>query len=86
MSDLSLIMLSAMYETVGIVSVEEHGMVGGLGSAIAELLLDQAVARPRLKRLAVPDGHFAPVGSQQTLRKVIGDIEGAVLSMLAVTA
>ena len=49
-------MLAAGRETPAILAVEEHNRSGGLGSAIAEVLMDHGV-HPRFHRLAVPDEH-----------------------------
>ena len=51
--------LAAARETRGIVTAEEGIIHGGLGSAVAELLVQQHPARMRI--LGVP--HFAPTGS-----------------------
>ena len=41
-----------------IVTVEEHSLYGGLGSAVAEFLAERADP-PILKRMAIPDRYFA---------------------------
>jgi transketolase len=48
--------LAAGRETPAILTVEEHNRSGGLGSAVAEVLMDHGV-HPRLHRHAVPDEH-----------------------------
>jgi transketolase len=55
-------------EKVDIVSIEEHNLIGGLGSAIAEYLCDVA-AGIKLKRIGVPDTFSHLVGDQETQRK-----------------
>ena len=56
-----------------IISVEEHNVIGGLGSAIAEALLSGNVERvPQLKRLGLQDVYTSIVGSQSYLRKHYG--------------
>lgn len=52
--------LKAARETAGIVTCEEHSIHGGLGSAIAEVVVSQHPTR--MKILGVP-GIFAPTGS-----------------------
>jgi transketolase len=54
------IIVHAAQETAGIVSVEEHTVVGGLGSAVAEVVVTSHPVPMRL--LGVP-GIFAPTGS-----------------------
>ncbi len=48
--------LLAASETGGLLTVEEHNITGGLGSAVAEVLAD-AGAVTRLRRHGVPDEH-----------------------------
>jgi transketolase len=61
--------LSAAAETRGIVTAEEHHLVGGLGGAVAELL---AVERPtRMRMVGMPDA-FAMVGPTVPLRAKYG--------------
>jgi transketolase len=57
--------------------VEEHNIIGGLGSAIAEVLMDNDV-RPRIfKRLGINDVYSKHVGDQEYLRFMSGlDSEG----------
>lgn len=57
-----------------IVSIEEHSRVGGLGSAIAELLMDnnQGTPPPRLLRLGLPDKFISEYGSQDFLLECYG--------------
>jgi len=51
-----------------VVTVEEHSVVGGLGSAVLEALSDAIVgALPPVKRLGIPDRFSAHYGSQQLL-------------------
>ncbi len=56
-----------------IISVEEHNVIGGLGSAIAESLLAGKLNKvPRLRRLGLQDVYTSVVGSQSYLRKQYG--------------
>jgi transketolase len=51
-----------------VVTVEEHNLVGGLGSAVLEALADgMAGALPPVKRLGIPDRFSVHYGSQQAL-------------------
>lgn len=54
-----------------IVTVEEHNIVGGFGSAVAEVLSEQ-VTKARLLRIGLNDTYSAIVGSQQYLRRQFG--------------
>lgn len=64
--------LSAAEETGGILTVEEHGLVGGLGSAVAECLMDAGVSPRFFHRLAFRDGFMPVAGTQAYLRKLAG--------------
>ncbi len=61
--------ISAARETHGIVTVEEHTVFGGLGSAVAEVVV-QTVPVP-MRILGVP-GVFAPTGSAEFLFEHFG--------------
>jgi transketolase len=48
-----------------VLTVEEHSQVGGLGSAVAEVLAEvDWVRRPRFARVALPDAYLDKYGSQ----------------------
>jgi transketolase len=63
---------AAAQETGGIVTVEEHGLNGGLGSAVAEACMDFGCVPPMFLRLGLPDEFVSAVGSQSYLRKKYG--------------
>jgi transketolase len=48
--------MAAATETAAVMTVEEHNVTGGLGSAVAETLLDTGVST-RFMRVGVPDVH-----------------------------
>lgn len=50
-----------------VISVEEHVLAGGFGSAILELINTHNLKGVQLKRLGLPD-HFIPHGSQARMR------------------
>src|SRR3989344_9351072 len=54
-----------------LISVEEHSVIGGLGSALAEVLAEDVSAAP-LVRLGVPDEFPKTIGSQDYLRDHYG--------------
>jgi transketolase len=65
-----------------IVTIEEHGLVGGLGSLVVEFLADNNKQIPVL-RIGVQDKYIKEVGTQQYLRKVLGlDAEGIFKTIL----
>ena len=55
-------------EMPALVTIEEHVRTGGLGSLVADVLLDAGVMPQRLRRIALPDAHSSIVGSQEYLR------------------
>ncbi len=59
----------AAWETGAILTCEEHTIFGGLGSAVAEIVVEQAPVP--MKRLGVP-GIFAPTGSANFLLDKFG--------------
>lgn len=61
--------IKAAQETGRIITVEEHNMSGGLGSAVAEVLVDEGCTNVKMKRIALPDIYVHEVGSQQWLRE-----------------
>jgi len=61
--------IAAARETGAIVTAEEHSIFGGLGSAVAEVVVDYAPVP--MKRLGVP-GIFAPTGSAEFLLDEFG--------------
>jgi transketolase len=64
--------LAAARETQAIVTVEEHSITGGLGSAVAEVLAEQSERHVCLKRIGLPPTFSSHVGSQEYLRAMYG--------------
>ena len=62
----------AAKETGRIITVEEHNLSGGLGSAVAEVLADEGCLDVKMKRMALPDVFVHEVGSQAYLRGLYG--------------
>ena len=56
-----------------IVTVEEHTLVGGLGSAVVDALVEHLPgATPPIKRLGIPDAFAHKYGSQDDLMEIYG--------------
>ncbi|MCH8815329.1 MAG: hypothetical protein IH957_09590 [Chloroflexi bacterium] len=56
-----------------LVTLEEHVLAGGLGSAVAEVLVDRLETRlPVLKRIGLPDAFPTEYGSQETMMETFG--------------
>lgn len=79
------IIIKAAKETKAIITLEEHNIIGGLGSAVAEVLAEnhQSV---KFKRLGVPDEYPHVVGSQKFLRQKYGllakQVAGTIINAL----
>ena len=55
-----------------VITVEEHGRLGGFGSAVAEWLASQKQPRARLLTLGTPDQFLLYTGNQEEARKNFG--------------
>jgi len=65
--------LSAIKGVKTVVTVEEHTRIGGLGSAIVELLSDQTnIEVPRVTRIGLPDAFPTQYGSQDSMMETYG--------------
>ena len=75
--------LSAARETPAIFTIEEHSIVGGLGGAVSETLME-ASSRPSLfKRIGLDGSFSSKVGDQNYLREQYGlDVPGIVRTVL----
>ena len=77
--------LRAARETKAILTLEEHNIIGGLGSAVAEVLAEEA-AGVAFKRLGIRDTFSYGVGSQEFHFKqrglTVGAVQEAVLNLL----
>lgn len=62
------LLVRSVKQTKAIVTVEEHSIIGGLGSAVAEVLVDYKINVP-FKRLGVTDKFPAGAGSQEFMLK-----------------
>jgi transketolase len=76
--------IKASEEIGKIVTVDNHNIYGGLGSAVAEVLVENAPAR--MKRVGVKDV-FGKSGTNEQMQEKFGlraeDIEKEALNMLA---
>ena len=69
----------AAKETGLIVSVEEHCMTGGLGSAVAEVIAEECPGGAAFQRIALPDKFPPEVGGRAYLREIYGLSVGGIV-------
>ena len=62
----------AAENTGGIITIEEHNLSGGLGSAVAEVICDEALSPKVFKRIALPDVNVSLIGHQEWIREQYG--------------
>ncbi|MFY9819839.1 MAG: transketolase C-terminal domain-containing protein [Thermoanaerobaculia bacterium] len=73
--------LAAARETGAIFTLEQHSVIGGLGSAVAEVLAESGLT-VKFKRIGLPSAFSPRVGSQQYLEAQNGlDEEGVLRSV-----
>ena len=61
--------LESAQETKVIFTIEEHSLIGGLGSAVAEVLAETDSKKVLFRRFALPDRYLKDIGSQEYLRR-----------------
>jgi len=64
--------LAAAQQTKAIITVEEHSIIGGLGSAVAEVLAEMQGNFRLFRRLSVGDSFPRVIGDQEYLRQACG--------------
>lgn len=62
-----------------IVTVEDHSVIGGLGSAVAEVLIEEGLYEWTFKRMGYPDVFPAGYGTQDELRAAYGLTKDAIM-------
>lgn len=77
--------IAAASETGAVFTVEEHSIIGGLGGAVAETLLESGVAPRVFRRIGLPGTQFSSkVGDQDYLRAEFGlDAAGITKNIVA---
>jgi transketolase len=73
---------AAARETGAIATLEQHSVIGGLGSAVAEVLAELPGDRVRFRRIGVPSAFSERVGSQKWLEQLHGLDEPGVLAQV----
>jgi 1-deoxy-D-xylulose-5-phosphate synthase len=62
-----------------IITVEEHSLMGGFGSAVLECLADEGITNVSVRRIGIPD-HFVDQGPQDLLRQKYGITAGRIVA------
>ncbi len=70
--------LKAAQQTGRIITAEDHNIIGGLGSAVAEVLSESDIP-VRFKRLGIPD-KFAPIGLHEDIMSILGIDSNGIIS------
>jgi transketolase len=86
--------LAAARETHAIFTLEEHSILGGLGSAVAEVLAEADIRKIPFKRIGVPPAFSPHIGSQEYMQERHGltpeaiakTIENTILQVVPSTA
>jgi transketolase len=77
--------LTAARETAAIFTLEEHSIIGGLGGAVAEVLMEAGESGLVFRRIGLPDAFSTIVGDQDYLRAQYGlDTAGILQTVKAV--
>ena len=72
--------LDAVKSVDSVITYEEHNIIGGLGSAVAELLAEAELDNhPRFKRIGIPDVFADEYGSQDSIMDNMGMSVSAVV-------
>jgi transketolase len=55
-----------------VLTLEEHSVIGGLGSAVVDVLIERGGPLPAMRRLGIPDAFVEHYGSQDDLMELYG--------------
>lgn len=73
-------------QTAGILTIEEHSLIGGLGSAVAEVLAEEGGAPVPFRRLGTPDAFCRLHAEHRELEEAFGlDAQGIARAAKALT-
>lgn len=71
---------AAVRETAAVITIEEHSVIGGLGSAVAEYIAEHGASGTRFRRMGVPSAFSTEIGSQEHLLAFYGLTEDAIVA------
>ncbi|HOK57306.1 MAG TPA: transketolase C-terminal domain-containing protein [bacterium] len=76
------LLIKIVKNTKGVVTIEEHLLAGGMGSAVIEVLMDNGINLP-VKRFGVKDRYLYAYGGRENIQKICGlDKESVVNGIL----
>jgi len=75
------IILEAAKETGAVLTVEEHTILGGLGSSVAEVLMEGGCGGVRFRRLGLEGVFPAGYGSYQEMKEINGLSKGHIAAV-----
>jgi len=75
--------LAAARETEAIFTIEEHSILGGLGTVVAEVLAEAAGIKAPLKRIGVTPAFSPHIGSQEYMQQCHGLTDEAIALTVA---
>ncbi len=73
---------AAARQTRAVVTVEEHSVTGGLGSAVADVIAEMGEPRASLRKFGAPDRLNHQIGTQAYLRAMAGDLVSIAVDVL----
>jgi transketolase len=73
--------ITAASETNGIITIEEHTIIGGLGSTVAEVCLEAKTTPGFFRRIGLNDQYPTIVGDQDYLRAAYSMDADAIVSV-----
>lgn len=76
--------LAAARETEAIFTVEEHSVLGGLGSAVAEVLAEAEGIKVSFKRIGLPSAFSPHIGTQEYMQQQHGLTGEAIAETVSV--
>jgi len=65
-----------------IFTLEEHNIIGGLGSAISEILAENNW-QGKFERLAIPDRYCSEIGDTEYLRRIFGLVTDKIIEKIS---
>ena len=65
-----------------ILTLEEHNVIGGLGSAVAEILAENNW-QGKFERLAIPDRYCSEIGDTEYLRRIFGLVTDKIIEKIS---